>query len=63
MNHTVKVLIMNNQVSNPLTQRMQEFAAKNDIPSIGVSELQPPEQDYFTWMNQQLINLEKALGE
>ncbi|MBV8802646.1 MAG: zinc ABC transporter substrate-binding protein [Gammaproteobacteria bacterium] len=63
LNHTVKVLILNNQVSNPLTQRMEEIAISAHIPSIGISELQPINEDYFTWMSAQLSALEKALGE
>lgn len=60
--HNAKVLIMNNQVSDPLTQRMQQIAEQVNIPCIGVSETQPPEQNYFTWMSSQLTALEKALG-
>lgn len=63
INHTVKVLILNNQVNNPLTKRMEEIALNVHIPCIGVSELQPLNEDYFTWMSRQLITLEKALGE
>jgi zinc/manganese transport system substrate-binding protein len=63
INHTVKALILNNQVNNPLTQRMEEIAMIAHIPCVGVSELQPFNEDYFTWMNNQLTNLEKALGE
>jgi len=63
MTRSVKVLIINNQVSDPLTQRMEEIAQKANIPIVGVSETEPPMQDYFTWMRDQLINLEKALGE
>jgi zinc/manganese transport system substrate-binding protein len=61
--HSVKVLIMNNQVSNPLTERMQQIAEKANIPCIGVSEMQPVGQDYVSWMSSQLTSLEKALGE
>jgi zinc/manganese transport system substrate-binding protein len=58
-----KVLISNNQVSDPLTQRMEQIAKDNNIPCIGVSEMLPLNQTYFTWMLGQLSTLEKALGE
>jgi zinc/manganese transport system substrate-binding protein len=63
VNHTVKVLIINKQVNSPLTQRMKEIAINANIPCVEISELQPPEQNYFTWMSEQLTALEKALGK
>lgn len=61
INHQVKLLIYNNQVINPTTERMRQLAAKNGIPSLGVSETQPPGQTYFSWMNYQLDELAKLL--
>lgn len=61
--HQVKVLIYNNQVRNPATERMQQLAIKNKIPIIGVSELQPAQQSYAEWMISQLDNLQKALSQ
>lgn len=61
--HQVKILITNNQVIDPLTERMQQIAEKANIPCIGVSEMQPEGLDYVTWMSNQLNRLEKALGE
>jgi zinc/manganese transport system substrate-binding protein len=60
-NHQVKVLIYNNQVSNPVTDRMRKIAEKAHIPVVGISEIQPPEQNYWTWMNQSLDALASAL--
>ena len=59
--HQVKVLIFNNQVTNPATDRMQKIAKKAGIPVVGVSETEPLNQDYFSWMSNQLDALEKAL--
>lgn len=61
-NHRVKVLIYNNQVSNPATERMQKIAEQSGIPTVGVSETEPVGQDYFTWMNNQLTSLAEALN-
>lgn len=60
-NHQVCVLIYNNQVDNPLTQRLQNIAKQANIPVIGVSETQPPEKNYINWMMEQLKTLEQAL--
>jgi len=57
----VKVLIYNNQVTNPLTLHMQDLAKQVGISVLGVSELQPVGDDYFGWMNGQLNNLQKTL--
>ncbi len=59
--HQVKVLIFNNQVTNPATDRMQKIAQKAGIPVVGVSETEPLNQDYFSWMSNQLNALERAL--
>lgn len=58
----VKLLLYNNQVINPTTERMRQLAAQNNIPSLGVSETQPQGQTYFTWMNSQLDELAQLLG-
>jgi zinc/manganese transport system substrate-binding protein len=60
-NKTVKVLIFNNQVSDPTTQRVQNIAKSMHIPTIGVSETEPAGKKYFEWMRGQLEDLEKAL--
>lgn len=57
----VKVLIYNNQVANPVTDRMQKLAQKSQIPLVGVSETEPAGQTYFIWMNNQLTALSNAL--
>lgn len=63
VNRQVKVLIYNNQVSNPTTERMQKIAEKSGVAIVGVSESEPAEQSYFTWMSTQLDALSKALQD
>ena len=53
----VNVLIYNSQVINPLTEKIKNFAKKNGIAIVGITETQPAKQDYLNWMNQQLDNL------
>lgn len=60
--HSVKLLIYNKQVSNPVTQRMQGIARQSGIPVVGVNETQPADQNYVTWMLSQLDNIDKALS-
>jgi zinc/manganese transport system substrate-binding protein len=59
--HTVKILIYNNQVSSALTRRMLALAQREGIAVVGVSEMLPPQMSYTPWMMQQLLALEKAL--
>lgn len=59
--HMVKVLIYNNQVTNPVTERLKNIAKNQRIAVIGVSETQPAHEDYWAWMNHELVALEKAL--
>jgi zinc/manganese transport system substrate-binding protein len=60
--HQVKVLIYNNQVINPATERMQKLAQQVHIPVLGVSEMQPEGKTYSSWMMGQLEGLEQALN-
>ena len=61
--HTVKVLIYNNQVINPMTERMQKLATKENIQVVGVSETEPSGENYLTWMLNELGALEKSLSK
>lgn len=60
--HKVRLLIYNNQVSNPLTQRMQTIAKQEGIPVVGVSEMLPQDKTYEQWMMRELKAVGKALG-
>ncbi|MFI0348430.1 MAG: metal ABC transporter solute-binding protein, Zn/Mn family [Chthoniobacterales bacterium] len=58
----VKILFYNNQVLTPSTERMQALAQKNNIPIVGLSEMQPASaKNYQEWMMSELARLEAAL--
>jgi len=58
----VKVLFYNGQVTDPVTSRMQEIAKNSGVPIVGVTETEPADTTYVSWMLSQLETLEKALG-
>ncbi len=60
--HQVRVLIYNNQVINPVTNRMQLLAKDLGIPIVGVSETEPVGKTYVQWMLDQLNDLQQALS-
>lgn len=60
---SVKILFYNSQVTDPVTQRMQEIANQNGVPVIGVTETQPPDaKSYVDWMLAELNQVETTLG-
>lgn len=61
--HRIKVLIYNNQVVDPLTERMKELALAQNIPVVGVSETQPLNTTYQAWMTQELVKLQDSLSQ
>lgn len=60
--HAVKVLLYNSQTSEALTERMKKIAQDAGVPIVGVTETEPPGQNYQAWMLSQLDALDKALG-
>jgi zinc/manganese transport system substrate-binding protein len=58
----VKVLIYNSQVSEKLTERLRDIAAKSKVPVIGVTETMPPNVSFQDWMLSELDALDKALS-
>jgi zinc/manganese transport system substrate-binding protein len=59
---TVRILFCNSQVSNPVTQRMQNLAKNNGIPVVGITETQPTDaKTYVQWMLSQLTAVQSAL--
>ncbi|MTH95024.1 metal ABC transporter solute-binding protein, Zn/Mn family [Roseibium sp. RKSG952] len=61
-NKTVKVLFYNSQVTDHTTTTMLNLAKENGIPVVGVTETEPANEDYVTWMTDQLDALNQALG-
>ena len=60
--HKVKAMLYNAQASEPAVQRLVQMAKDNGIPVVGVSETEPPNSTYQTWMLEQLDALDKALS-
>jgi len=60
--HKVKAMLYNAQASEPAVQRLVQMAKDNKIPVVGVSETEPADGTYQTWMLGQLDALDKALG-
>jgi zinc/manganese transport system substrate-binding protein len=57
-----RVLVYNIQTVTPLTTSIKNIARANNIPVIGVTEtIQPPSMSFETWMNDEILNLNKAL--
>ena len=62
-NSTVRVLVYNEQTITPLTQSLIALAAKNEIPSIRISEtIQPPNYTFQAWMQGEVGELQDALN-
>jgi zinc/manganese transport system substrate-binding protein len=59
---TVKILVYNNQVVDPVVAQFKKIAEKNNIPVVGVSELMPTGHTYYEWMHQNLLDVASALG-
>ncbi len=58
----VKALIYNNQVSEKLTERLRDIAAKAKVPTVGVTETMPAGVHVQDWMLGELDALDKALS-
>ena len=61
-NHQVKVLVYNEQVTDPLTQAFLAAARQNGIPVVGVYETMPTGYTYQSWMLAEVMALRKAVG-
>jgi zinc/manganese transport system substrate-binding protein len=63
-NRSVSVLVYNEQTVTPLTQSIKAMAAQKGIPIVGVTEtIQPPDVEFQTWMNAELLTLQNALNQ
>lgn len=62
--HTVKVFLYNQQVTDSLTASFLKLASKNGIPAVGVYETMPtPGYDYQSWMLAEVRALTKAMTD
>jgi len=59
--HQVKLLIYNNQATDPIANRMQKIAKAAGVPVVGASETEPPGQTYQSWMMTELDAIDRAL--
>jgi len=60
---TAKILFYNSQVTDPTTDRLQKIAKASDLPVVGVTETQPPDQkSYVDWMLHELDIVQSALA-
>jgi zinc/manganese transport system substrate-binding protein len=60
--HRARLLLYNTQTVSPLAAHMRDLALKNHIPVVGVSETEPPGQDYQQWQLSQLRAIDHALA-
>jgi zinc/manganese transport system substrate-binding protein len=58
----IKVLIYNEQTTEPITTNLQTAAKSLNIPIVPVTETMPPGKTYQTWMTGQLDTLQQALA-
>jgi zinc/manganese transport system substrate-binding protein len=58
----VRAMLYNAQASEPAAQRLVQMAKDNGVPVVGVSETEPPNSNYQTWMLGQLDALDAALS-
>lgn len=63
LQHRVKLVFFNRQVSSPLVMYLLKQARLMEIPIIGITETQPMATTYYQWMNDQLKRVESALNE
>ena len=60
--HTARILFYNSQVTDPTTDRIKKIAQEANVPIVGVTETQPPEQKtYAGWMLHELAAVEAGL--
>jgi zinc/manganese transport system substrate-binding protein len=57
-----RLLLYNTQAVSPLAAHMRDLARKNHIPVVGVTETEPPGQDYQQWQLSQLYAIDHALS-
>ncbi len=60
--HRVKVLIYNQQVTDPLTASFVGLARRNGIPVVGVYETMPSGYHYQSWMLAEVAALDRAVS-
>jgi zinc/manganese transport system substrate-binding protein len=59
---TAKLLFCNSQTSGDLTARLQRIARESKVPTVGITETEPPGVTYQAWILQALEATERALA-
>ena len=59
----VKVMFYNNQVTDSITQNMQNLARKNGVAVVGVSETMPKNMTINNWLLSEIKATAAALNE
>ncbi|RAX50071.1 ABC transporter substrate-binding protein [Arthrobacter sp. AQ5-05] len=60
--HEFAVLALNTQTSGPQTEKVGALAVSAGVPVLDLTETLPEGQDYITWMESNVQQLEVALG-
>lgn len=60
--HRVRLLVYNSQATDTAARRLLEIARESGIPVLGVTETEPADTPYQTWMLSQLDALDHALS-
>ncbi|WP_416396129.1 MULTISPECIES: metal ABC transporter solute-binding protein, Zn/Mn family [unclassified Curtobacterium] len=60
-NKTVKLLAYNEQTSSPETEQVKKAADENGVPVIGVTETLPKGEDYVSWQQANIDQVQAAL--
>jgi zinc/manganese transport system substrate-binding protein len=61
--HRVRLLAYNRQASDPIAERMHKLADESHIPVVGVTETEPPGQNYQAWMTSEVDAVAQALSK
>jgi zinc/manganese transport system substrate-binding protein len=60
--HRVAALVVNEQTTDPFTERLKAAAAAAGVPVVGVTETLPDDLHYLAWMARNLDHLDTALS-
>lgn len=61
--HDIKLLIVNSQTVDPVSEKLQAAAQKAGIATVSLSETLTNGQEFLEWMGGQIAQVRKALGE
>jgi zinc/manganese transport system substrate-binding protein len=61
--HRVKLLVYNSQATDPTADRMRKIAKAAGIPVVAVVETAPADENYQSWMMNELDAVERALSK